>query len=247
MGTNIFNSTTETNRTEPNRIASKLDHNWPYTPAAVFSGKTKLFLVVTSRSWERKPEVSEEHITNREVTKKLDTNPSLRRYNPEDGALHSHWCENLRSNFSESFSEFLVAHWSCPLGGERDRMLAAEWVEGMRCGRKRERRKQRTEYLRSYIQYTRLDSNVAVVKPSEQETTVTPFITRSRNLVQWQILKNPVLLFSVSYKLATVPNLHWHLVAITHAWSYLCVSYLICSYNMNTHTFYFVYFYLIFL
>jgi hypothetical protein len=58
-------------------------------------------------------------------------------------------------------------------------MLAAEWKERMRCGRKRERRKQETEYLRSYIQYTRLESNVAVVKTSEQETTVAPFIARS--------------------------------------------------------------------
>jgi hypothetical protein len=40
-------------------------------------------------------------------------------------------------------------------------------------------RKQETEYLRSYIQYTGLDSNVAVVKTSEQETAVAPFITRS--------------------------------------------------------------------
>jgi hypothetical protein len=43
-------------------------------------------------------------------------------------------------------------------------MLEAEWAKRMRCGRKRERREQKTEYLRSYIQYTRLDSNVAVVK-----------------------------------------------------------------------------------
>jgi hypothetical protein len=58
-------------------------------------------------------------------------------------------------------------------------MLAAERAERMRCGSKRERKKQKTEYLRSYIQHTRLDSNVEVVKISEQETTVKPFIARS--------------------------------------------------------------------